>query len=387
MIYHSWKKYAPILVYVAVMLLAISDTGIQMLILNTAGFHSRTLRKIAFCLLFAKVLGTRYTKKEFFIIFPIAILSLYNYTICGNNYCLWNILMISSMKDIEETIFFKTLFFSSLSAMIFVGLLSALNIGGSISLIENFGRGTIETRYCFGMFHPNIWHFSFARCVVFYVFAFKEHLNWKHLLSLLILNTIAFYFSASRTGFLATTIFVLIILAYIYLPKLMHSCFIKYAIGSGIPLLFCMFYICLRYVAVSRTKLAIFINEKLTTGRLSQASDYLFYHPLKVWGTRFPDDGTVFDCGFFRMLSESGWILGSIFIIAFLLLLFMSLKYKRYEITALCIFFSIYSLYETYPTTRPSYNIVIFFMALLIYKNKYFSSETSYIEKSKSSSF
>ena len=86
MIYRSLKKYTPILVYVAVALLAFSDSGIQTLLLNTIGANSRMLRKIAIFLLFLKVLGTRYTKKEFFILLPVSLLSLYNHTICGNNY-------------------------------------------------------------------------------------------------------------------------------------------------------------------------------------------------------------------------------------------------------------------------------------------------------------
>ena len=64
--YESFKKFHNLLVYVGIALLAISDSGIQLLILHVIGPGSRTLRLIAIWLLFSKILLTRYTKKEFF---------------------------------------------------------------------------------------------------------------------------------------------------------------------------------------------------------------------------------------------------------------------------------------------------------------------------------
>ena len=55
----SFKKISAFLVYIGIALLAISDSGIQLLILHVIGPGSRTLRLIAMWLLFAKVLLTR----------------------------------------------------------------------------------------------------------------------------------------------------------------------------------------------------------------------------------------------------------------------------------------------------------------------------------------
>ena len=75
----SLKDFSSFLVYLGIALLAISDSGIQLLILMEIGPGSRTLRLAAMWLLFTKVLLTQYSKKEFFILTPIAILALYNY--------------------------------------------------------------------------------------------------------------------------------------------------------------------------------------------------------------------------------------------------------------------------------------------------------------------
>ena len=124
MICRSWKKYTALLVYIAVLLLAISDTGIQLLILSTIGPYSRILRLIAMCLLFVKMLTTRYTKKEFFILCSVAVLSIYNYTLCGNIYCIWNVLVIFSLKDVDFSTLFKYLFYGTLFGIVFMGILS-----------------------------------------------------------------------------------------------------------------------------------------------------------------------------------------------------------------------------------------------------------------------
>ena len=161
--HESLKKYSSLLVYIGIALLAISDSGIQLLILHVIGPGSRTLRLIAMWLLFAKVLLTRYSKKEFCILAPITILALYNYTVSGNIYCVYTILVIACLKDIDYSILFKVLFYSTLCTVVFVGILSFFNIGSSTQLTQDFGRGLIETRYCFGLYHPNIWHQAIAR--------------------------------------------------------------------------------------------------------------------------------------------------------------------------------------------------------------------------------
>ena len=85
----SLKEISQFLVYLGIALLAISDSGIQLLILMEIGPGSRIIRLAAMWLIFAKVLLTKYTKKEFFILTPIAMLALYNYHLSGNIFCVY----------------------------------------------------------------------------------------------------------------------------------------------------------------------------------------------------------------------------------------------------------------------------------------------------------
>ena len=356
----SLKDFSSFLVYLGIALLAISDSGIQLLILMEIGPGSRTLRLAAMWLLFTKVLLTQYSKKEFFILTPIAVLALYNYYVSGNIFCVYTILVIGSMKDIDYSIFFKVLFYSTLSSVIFVGILSFWEIGSPTQLTQDFGRGLVETRYCFGLYHPNIWHQAIARCIVFGCVGYYKQLNIIHLLILFLFNYFIYTLSISRTGLLATWIFLVLVIFYKYLSKLMHTFFIKLLALTGI----------ISVYGLNWTLNSQLFDWKITTGRIQQAIEFLSYHPIKMFSSRFPDDGTLFDLGAFRLFYECGYLWAGIFFLAFFILIIIAMKKNWDIIIPVAFYFSFCSLYEFDPVTRPTYNILVFFFALLIYSSE-----------------
>lgn len=363
----SWKNISLLLVYIAVALLAISDTGFQLLFMQYIGSNSSILLKIALTLLSLRLFTTRYNKKQFFIILPILALSLYNYRISGNIYCVYNILLIASMKDIDYPKLFKVLFYSTFAALLIIGLLSFMNIGGVVSITQDFGRGGIETRYCFGLYHPNIWHQAVARCIVFFSLGYERQLKWSHFLCLFLINWAAYYFSVSRTGFLAIFAFLLLMLLYKYAHKLMHHKIVKLGLFASTSCGYVLFSYLVYDFANNLTIHAQLFDMKLATGRLRHAAEYLTQHPVQLLGTRFPNDSTLFDCGFLRMFSESGYLLAGIFFLFLFTLLIKALKNNWGQVVSTTIFIFLYSLYEVHPLTRVPYNIIVFYFALLLF--------------------
>lgn len=365
----SLKEISALLVYIAISLLAISDTGIQLLILIEIGPGSRTLRLIAMWLLFAKVLLTRFSKKEFFILTPIAVLALYNYQIAGNIFCVYTVLVIAALKDIDYSVLFKTLFYSTLCTIVFLGILSFWEIGSPIKLTEDFGRGMIETRYCFGLHHPNIWHQAIGRCIIFACIGYYKQLNIVHLLILFVFNYFIYTLSISRTGLIAISIFLILMIFYKYLRKLMHTLVIKIFAFAGIILVYGLYVYFTYDFATSWTLNAQLFNWKVTNGRIQQALIFLVPNPIKFFACRFPDDGTVFDLGAFRLFYESGYLWASLFFFALFALIIVALK-KNWDIAILvCVYFIFCSLYEFDPVTRPTYNVVAFFLPLLVFNS------------------
>lgn len=363
----SLKEFSSLLVYIAISLLAISDTGFQLLILTTIGPYSRTLRLTAFGLLLTKVILTRYTKKEFLIIAPIAALSLYNYTLCGNIYCIYNILVIACMKDIDFSKLFKVLFYSTFGSVILIGILSCLGIGSPVSLTQNFGRDIVETRYCFGLYHPNIWHFAITRCIVFFCIGYYERLNIIHILVMFVINYFVFLLSVSRTSMLAASLFLILIIFYKYLNTFMHFLLIKICAFVGMLGVYGLYlYMTYDFVVEYSLNSQLF-DYRLTTGRIRQATTFLAENPVQLLGSRFPDDGSLFDCGLLRVFYESGYLLAGLFFAALFLLVIIALKNHWDIIIPTTVYFIFYSLYEIDPVTRPTFNVVVFFFALLLF--------------------
>lgn len=363
------KNISQLLVCLAVSLLALSDSGIQLLILMEIGPGSRTLRLAAMWLLLIKVLLTRYNKKEFILLALGTLLAFHNYNLSGNIYCVYTILVIAAMKEIDLPVLFKTLFYSTLGAILFVGILSFWGIGSPTQLTEDFGRGLVETRYCFGLYHPNIWHQAIARCIVFGCIGYYKQLNMIHLLILLVFNYFIYTLSVSRTGLLATWIFLLLVMGYKYLPKLMHTIFIK---GCAFVAMLSVYglYIYFAYdFATKWTLNAQLFDWKITTGRIQQALQFLETHPIRLFSSRFPDDGTLFDCGFFRLFYECGYLWAGLFFLAFFALILLALKKNWDVLIPVSVYFIFCSLYEFDPVTRPTYNLVAFFLPLLIFSS------------------
>ena len=365
----SLKQFSILLVYLGISLIAISDSGIQLLILMTIGPGSRTIRLIGMWLLFLKVLLTRYSKKEFFLLVPAALLAFYNYTLSGNIYCVYTVLVIACMKDVDYATLFKVLFYSTLGSVIFVGILSFLGIGSPTQLTQDFGRGLVETRYCFGLYHPNIWHQAIGRCIIFACIGYYKQLHIIHLLILLVFNYFIYTMSVSRTGLLAISIVLVLLIFYKYLAKFMHTLFVKLCAVAGMFGIYALYiYYTIKLAGEEYHLPAELFNWKVATGRLRQALNFLETHPIQMFSSRFPDDGTLFDCGFFRLFYEGGYLWGGLFFLCFFALVILAMKKNWDIIIPVCLYFIFCSLYEYDPVTRPTFNLAAFFLPLLLYK-------------------
>lgn len=366
----SLKKLSIFFLYLGISLIAISDSGIQLLILMTIGPGSRTLRLIGMWLLFGKILLTRYTKKEFLLLLPSAVLAMYNYSLSGNIYCVYSILVIACLKDVDYSTLFKILFYSTLSSVIFVGILSFFNIGSPTQITQDFGRGLVETRYCFGLYHPNIWHQAIGRCIIFACIGYYKQLNILHLLTLFVFNYFIYKMSISRTGLIAISIVLILMIFYKYITKLMHTIFVKICALAGMLGVYALYiYYTIKLAGPEYHLRAEEFNWLIATGRLRQALNFLETHPIQMFSSRFPDDGTLFDCGFFRIFYECGYLWAGIFFVTLFLLVIVSFKNNWDIIIPVVIYFIFCSLYEFDPVTRPTFNIVVFFIPLLIFNS------------------
>ena len=149
----------------------------------------------------------------------------------------------------------------------------------------------------------------------------------------------------------------------------MHTLFVKLCAIAGMLGVYGLYIYYTIKLAVEEYHLnAELFNWKVATGRLRQALNFLETHPIQIFSSRFPNDGTLFDCGFFRLFYECGYLWAGLFFIAFFALVLLAMKKNWDIVIPVCVYFIFCSLYEFDPVTRPTYNIVAFFLPLLVFK-------------------
>ena len=162
------------------------------------------LFRISFFFFFAKVLFTKYTKREKISVIVFAVIGFVAYKCSSRNDVLRVIILIAACKGIELKKMLKYVFGVTLAGCLAIVLMSIMGIAGTISRTAEYRAGIIEKRYVFGMGHPNALHCMFWALVTLWIFIYWEKLRWYHYLMLAAANYGLFLLTDSRTGVLMT---------------------------------------------------------------------------------------------------------------------------------------------------------------------------------------
>ena len=164
------------------------------------------LFRISFFFFFAKVLFTKYTKREKISVIVFAVIGFGAYKCSSRNDVLRVIILIAACKGIELKKMLKYVFGVTLAGCLAIVMMSILGIAGTISRTAEYRAGIIEKRFVFGMGHPNALHCMFWALVTLWIYIYWEKLRWYHYLILAAANYGLFMLTDSRTGFLMTTL-------------------------------------------------------------------------------------------------------------------------------------------------------------------------------------
>ncbi len=369
----NYENYMEALVFAAIVCLSISTYGGYYMILTTIGEHSRLLDKIGFALLFTKVLGTRYNKREFLIVVTAGILALVNYRISNNAGMLYNALLIASLKNVDLKKMFWVSLYATLFSIALMAFLSVSGIAGEVALIQNYGRGGVETRYCFGYSHPNQWAHAVFMALLLYVLADWERLNWWKLLVAGAVNFGAYLLSVSRTGFLAGCVLLLLAVLYRYGAKFMNLVFVQLLAFAGITSLWI-----LPWTAMTDTKignLLVDLFNKILTNRLTLARHFYEAYGTSLFGKMvdvvyFVNDKKqiVLDLGYIRFLLENGVVIYGLTLAAVCLLTVHAFKKQRGWMITGIVCVCVYALNESMPLSKIPATLFLFFLQDMIFQ-------------------
>lgn len=158
--------------------------------------------RLTFLLFFVKVCLTKYSVKEYLVIAFFLAIGVISYFITGRNEIIRVVMFMAACKDIDMMKCLRLVFWMTLAGCFLIILLSLAGVFGTIALTQDYGRGSVETRYVLGMGHPNA--LQCMVCVLTMLGLYLYHTKWKWYYYILTfgLNVFFFLLTHSKTGLL-----------------------------------------------------------------------------------------------------------------------------------------------------------------------------------------
>lgn len=177
----------------------------------TPQFPSQVFR-LTFALFFLRVLTTKYDRKEFLCLAGALLLGLVSWRISGRNELLRIFVFIAACRDMNPRRILKVMFWVTLAGMAVLVTLAGTGVFGVWSLTQNFGHGP-ETRWCFGLGHPNACHCMAAMLVILGLYLWQDRCRWYQYLILAAGNLCLYRYTRSNTG--AGILFLALLLSFL----------------------------------------------------------------------------------------------------------------------------------------------------------------------------
>lgn len=262
----------------------------------------------AFILFGCKTLLTKYTKREWAVILLFGIIGTISYLSVGDEWVIRIVMMIVSSKDISLERVIRYVFWVSLVGMGLIVLLSLVGIGGQVTDVRDYGRGTIEARWCLGFNHANNVHGTAWYVISLGLLAYVQKTKWYHYALLTAGNLGLYMLTLSRTGLIVAQLVVIAAFVCRYIPKITAFRFV-YLFGALVTL-FCagigIYTVSLGNYADHAGPFLKRLSQMLT-GRLEMLTWYEKTEYWTLWGNvreRVP-----IDVGYVNLVADYGYVI------------------------------------------------------------------------------
>lgn len=318
------------------------------------------LFQLTFLMFLIKVCLTKYTRREYAVILLFCLLGAASYFITERNEIIRLVMFVAACKNIEMKKCLKMVFWLTLSGCLAIILLSVTGIYGAVSLTQDYGRGSIETRYTLGMGHPNALQCMVWALTALGIYLYREKMRFYHFVVVFILNVAAFVLSDSKTSFLVAVFTIAV--AYLSGEKLpkrikklcawLNGVVVIGSIGASIVMAANAYRVYnhdWHCVSDPVTMLFVRLND-LLNGRIRILTETVGWEGSMNSWTLFsgPDSIYYFDMGWVRLFYWYGIIPGCVFVAVIVILLIYFLKKEDYLSIALIAAISLYTIAEAH---------------------------------------
>lgn len=318
------------------------------------------LFQLTFLLFFIKVCLTQYTMKEYVTIFLFCVLGAVSYFVTGRNEVIRLVMFIAACKNVDMQQCLKLVFYLTLSGCILIMLLSVTGIYGAVSLTQDYGRGSVETRYTLGMGHPNALHCMVWALTTLLLYLYGEKMKIYHYVVVLLINFGFFLLSDSKTSLLVSIFTVT--LAYMVAGK---KYFLVSKLSAIIGIITTVFSVGISVLIagnayrvydyiwnLDRTPFTMFLVKlnALLNGRIRiLVENDTFEGTIQTWRLfSRPENNRYFDMGWIRLFYWYGIIPACLFLVILLWIMIYFYKEKKYMAIMLIASFALYTVIEAH---------------------------------------
>jgi hypothetical protein len=308
--------------------------------------------RLTFLLFAIKAITTKYNRREVVVVMFLGLIAVVSYLVNTKDEAVRAVMFIVSCKNIDLRKMLKTTLFITGIGTVILFILSAANIFGAFSVTADFGRGTnaapiVETRYCFGMGHPNAFQTMIFMMTSLVLYLYTKKMKLYHFGLLWIVNYISYIFTDSKTELLVATVMIAGIAVMKYCKEMGKNKII-YIIAALIVVGLVIFSMYGAYVGRGVEGQLIYKIDKILNGRL-QYAHYEENAHIENWKMfAAPENEVYFDQGFIRLFYWYGIIPGLCYIMANLYLILQSYEKKDYSLMVIVVAYSIMSIMEAH---------------------------------------
>ena len=329
--------------------------------------------RITFLLFGLSLITTKRDLKQWIWFGVFAIIGLVSYKSTGRNEILrWVVFVWSCYgKDMKKVL--KFTFWYTTAGCVIIILLSLLGIYGDVMRTTIFRTevactlGEIETRYCFGMGHPNAFHCMMLVITWLGIYCYYEKVKWYGYIIISSSHLLVYLFTDSRTGLLMSVGTIGLVVLMQYFRKLRANKFV-YVLG----ILIIVGSVCF---SIFMAKYSVFhpLLEKIDTV-LSQRILNLYYdtanhegmlHTWSLWSVGRND--YFFDLGIVRFFYWYGIIPGVLYFLVQCRLIWCGYRNRDYMLLVVTILITIYSVFEAhFISDYMGRNYILFFFGMYL---------------------
>ncbi len=262
----------------------------------TEPFISQVFR-LTFVLFFCRVLTTKYDRRELLWLLGALLLGVVSWRFSGRNELLRFTVFVAACRDINKRTILKVMFWVTTLGCAVLALLSVTGVYGTLKLTDDFGHG-METRWCFGLGHPNACHCMAAMLCILALYLWQDRFRWFHYLWFALFNAVLYGRTKSNTGF-AILSFALLLSALLHYSRSFRESAFPYVCAEAAFALALAFSVSAAVFGLSDPLLARLDGP--LTGRISALYDTIFHEgTLYTW--------TLFGARRNQYYFDMGWV-------------------------------------------------------------------------------